>query len=236
MHSSSFCYSGSELEAMAGARNYYRWISGLIRPYAGKRVIEVGAGVGTFASVLLAESHISELLLVEPADNLFPHLVRRFAAEPRVKVLKGYLQNCAPPSPMDSLIAVNVIEHVAEDVGFLRLAREVLVPGGTIVLFAPALNALFGTLDEAFEHYRRYSKLELSSKLTQAGFRLENIRFFNLPGVATWFLAGKVLRQKTIRPSQVRIYDRWVIPWVSKLEQMWEPPFGQSLLAVATKP
>src|SRR5262249_14276693 len=138
-------------------------------------------------------------------------------------------------SAVDSLIAVNVIEHIADDAEFLRLALHMLVPGGTIILFAPALSILYGTLDKAFEHYRRYSKPELAGKLIQAGFHLESIRYLNFPGVATWFLAGKVLRRKTIRPSQVRMYDRWVVPWVSKLERRWEPPFGQSVLAVGKK-
>jgi hypothetical protein len=123
--SPAFSYSGSELEAMAEAESYHRWIFSRVAPHLGSRIIEVGAGVGTFASVLLAEVQVSELVLVEPADNLFPHLANRFAAGPRVRVVKGYLENCIPQSPLDSLIAVNVIEHVAEDIEFLRLALKI---------------------------------------------------------------------------------------------------------------
>jgi SAM-dependent methyltransferase len=231
----AFSYSGTELDAMAYARNYYCWILRRINPYIGRRVIEIGAGVGTFASILLEQTDVSELLLLEPADNLFPVLVERFAGERRVRTIQGYLHSCPVEPKVDSLIAINVIEHVADDEKFMRSAYEELVPGGTIILFTPALSVLYGTLDKAFEHYRRYSKTELAQKLTRAGFRLEDIRYLNLPGIATWFLAGKVLRQRTIRPSQVRVYDRWVVPWVSRLEQKWEPPFGQSVLAVARK-
>jgi phospholipid N-methyltransferase len=231
-----FSYSGTELDAMADARNYYRWMLQQIDPYLGRRAMEVGSGVGTFASILLKESHVSKLLLLEPANNLFPRLAERFATDARVETIHGYLEDCLPQSKVDSLIAVNVIEHIADDVEFLRLASERIIPGGTIILFTPALSVLYGTLDKAFEHYRRYSKLGLTDLLTRAGFRLLDIRYLNLPGAAMWFLAGKILRQKTIRPSQVRIYDRWFVPWVSKLERRWEPPFGQSLLAIGRKP
>lgn len=237
MPNPGFSYTGTELDAMSGARNYYRWILSYLGPYVGGRVIEVGAGVGSFASALLQEKPaVSELVLVEPAQNLFPHLARRFASESRVRVIPGYLNDCASVSGMDSFIAVNVIEHVADDVEFLRLACKLLAPGATIILFAPAMAALYGTLDKTFEHYRRYRKPELAGKLIQAGFDVEDIRYLNLPGIVTWFLAGRVLRRKTIRPSQVRIYDRWVVPWVSKLERRWQPPLGQSLLAVGRKP
>jgi SAM-dependent methyltransferase len=236
MQTPAFSYSGSELDAMAEARNYYNWILRLAGPYIGTRVVEVGAGVGNFAAALLKEIPVSTLVLVEPADNLFPVLSRRFATEGRVELVKGYLGECASLSCMDSLIAINVIEHVRDDAEFLHRAFTILAPGGTIILFAPALASLCGTLDEAFEHYRRYKRSELTAKLRQARFCLETIRYFNFPGIVTWFLAGKVWRRKTLQPAQVRLYDRWVVPWVSKIERRWEPPIGQSLLAIARKP
>lgn len=221
---------------MAEATNYYTWILRLAAPYIGSRVAEVGAGVGNFAAVLLREARISELLLIEPASNLFSRLTKRFKTDGRVKVLPGFLGDHSCFRGLDSLIAVNVIEHIRDDAEFLRLAFRALAPGGTVVLFAPALRALYGTLDESFEHYRRYSKSELISKLTQAYFRPEKVRYFNLAGVLTWLMAGRLLRRKTLEPRQVWFYDRWLVPWVSRAEQFWEPPVGQSLLAIARKP
>jgi len=232
----SFSYGGNELEAMAEARNYYRWILSHVGPYVGKRAVEVGAGVGNFAAALLQGTKVSELTLVEPAENLFPDLARRFSADPRVQVAKGFLQGDALFTGMDTLISVNVIEHVARDREFLRAGFAKLVPGGRIIIFAPALAALYGSLDRNFGHYRRYRKAELAGKLVSEGFRLEVLRYFNFPGVLAWFLTGRVLRRKTLRASSVRAYDRWVVPWLAKLERRWEPPLGQSLLAIAQKP
>ena len=236
MQNAMFSYSGTELDAMVEARNYYKWVLRLARTFIRGKVVEVGAGVGNFAAALLQEVPVSELVLVEPAENLHPRLVERFRSDARVKVLPGYLSDLSCSSRVDSVIAVNVIEHIRDDAEFLRLAFNALAPGGTVVLFAPALAALYGTLDESFEHYRRYRKSELTYKLTQARFRLEKILYVNFAGIFTWLLASRVLRRRTLRAAQVRFYDRWVVPWISRAEQLLEPPLGQSLLAIARKP
>jgi SAM-dependent methyltransferase len=233
---SSFSYGGNELEAMAEARNYYRWILSIVGPYVGKRVVEIGAGVGNFAAALLQATPVSELTLVEPAENLFPELARRFSADPRVRVVQGFMQEDAAFEGLSALISVNVIEHIDDDREFLRAGFTKLAPGGRIIIFAPALAFLYGSLDRNFGHCRRYSKTDLAGKLVTAGFRLEVLRYFNFPGVLAWFLTGRVLRRQTLRASSVRAYDRWVVPWLAKLELRWTPPLGQSLLAIARKP
>lgn len=230
-----FSYSGTELDALAEAENYYRWILSYFAPHVGSKAVEVGAGIGTFAQFLLDFTKVSELIAMEPADNLFSVLERRFANERRVKTVKGYLEDFAGSLAVDSLVAVNVIEHIADDAEFLRLACRVLSPEGTILVFTPAVPAIQGTLDRSFEHRRRYTKTGLAEKLRQAGLRMVCLRYLNLPGVVAWFLAGNVLRRKTIQSSDVRFYDRWIVPCESWLERRWEPPLGQSLLAVARK-
>lgn len=235
MSTVAFSYSKTLLEALSEAKNYYRWIACHFAPYVGKRVIEVGAGIGTFSEVLLDGTNGSELFLVEPADNLRSTLQERFSGDMRVTMVNGYLEDISTPLAADSVVVVNVLEHVTDDEGFLNAAHRLLVPGGTILIFAPALPRLYGTLDQAFGHVQRYSKSSLASKLQRTGFRLLHLRYFNFPGVIAWFLAGKVLRKRALRPADYRLYDRWVVPWVSKLEQKWEPPLGQSLIAIASK-
>jgi SAM-dependent methyltransferase len=232
---SSFSYSGTELDALAEAKNYYRWILNCFAPYLGRRVLEVGAGIGTFSRFLLDFGRVGELIALEPADNLFPLLEQRFREDRRVNPLKGYLEDFAASLVANSVVLVNVLEHIADDAKFLRLAYEVLPPGGAVLVFTPALPPIYGSLDRSFEHHRRYTRVALAQKLVQAGLHLECLRYFNLPGVVTWFLAGRVLRRDTIKPGDVRFYDRWVVPCASRLERLWEPPLGQSLLAVARK-
>ncbi|MFZ0639055.1 MAG: class I SAM-dependent methyltransferase [Candidatus Acidiferrales bacterium] len=230
----SFVYSGTELDAMAEARNYSRWIMRYFAPYLGERVVEIGAGTGTFSELLLNSERTVGLVLFEAAHNLFPLLRQRFG-DRNVRLHCGAFDPLALDGPADSIVLVNVLEHILDDAALLSQIHQSLRPGGSLLLFVPALAWNYGSLDKAFEHHRRYSKGDLVKKVRAAGFRIEQARYVNIMGVASWFFAGKVLRQTTLRPAQVRWYDRWVVPWSFKLEQICEPPLGQSLLAVAVK-
>jgi SAM-dependent methyltransferase len=230
-----FVYSGTELDAMAQARNYCRWILGFFAPHLGNRVAEIGAGAGTFSQFLLSVDGSSELVLFEPGVNLFPLLQQQFEHNSRVRLHFGSFDPSSLHEPLDSVVMVNVLEHIRDDEALLPQIWQSLRPGGCLLLFVPALQWNYGSLDKAFEHHRRYSKIALKRKLEKAGFRVERARYVNFLGVASWFFAGRVLRQKTLNPRQVRWYDRWVIPWSFKLEQIWEPPVGQSLIAIAVK-
>lgn len=231
----AFTYSGEELDALAGAVNYYRWIVRRFAPYLGPRVVEVGAGIGTFAGHLRAAAPDARLTLVEPAANNVPHLRARFAGDARARIVHGYLDDAGEPESADALVAVNVMEHVRDDGAFLMAAHRLLAPGGHALLFVPALPALYGSLDEAFEHERRYTRAGLCQRLRAAGLRPLRLHYTNLPGVAAWWLSGRVLRRRTVSARDARIYDRWVIPWVAAMERIWTPPLGQSLIAVARK-
>ena len=229
-------YPGGELEALHQSPNYYDWLLRHFLPYFGERTLEVGAGLGTVAGYVLQNAKVAELVLVEPADNLFPLLREQFSGYSRVKLVHGQLEDIAASlASVNSAIAVNVLEHVADDRALLRTINRVLLPGGVVLLFVPALPWLYGTLDECFQHVRRYTKRELARRLEETGFRVERLHYFNCIGVVAWFVAGKILRRKTIRISDARSYDRWIVPWASRLESRWTPPFGQSLVAVARK-
>ena len=228
-------YPGGELEALSQSPNYYRWLLRHFVPYLGKRVLELGAGIGTVADYLLHNTSIPEFVLVEPADNLFPRLEERFSGGSRVRLVHGRLEDVVSSLSVDSVIAVNVLEHVVDDTALLRAIHQVLVPGGVVLLFVPALPWLFGTLDESFQHVRRYTKRGLASQLEKTGFSMERLHYFNCFGVIAWFAAGKILRRKTIGVAGARGYDRWIVPWASRVEGHWTPPFGQSLVAVARK-
>ena len=233
----AFLYSGTELDAMSEAREYRRWILSYFKPFLGQHILEVGAGTGEFSQLLLEEAEGARLNVQEPAANLFPLLERRFSGMPQVRVIdEPFSADCCDLFPVDTIVMVNVLEHVENDREYLQTIRRMLPAGGHLLLFIPATPAIFGSLDRAFDHYRRYTKKELSEKLCEAGFRIEKIRHFNFVGIAAWFTAGRLLNKKTVRAGEVRFYDRWIVPMASRLENRWEPPLGQSLLAVAKVP
>jgi SAM-dependent methyltransferase len=228
-----FAYSGTELDAMASAPNYYRAIHSWFQPYLGRHVVEVGAGVGTFSALLAGGDDVERLTLVEPAENNFPILRERFAGDQRVVATKGFLEDISGDLRANPLALVNVLEHIEHDARFVAAAREVLAPSGHLLIFVPALPILFGALDEAFDHYRRYTRRTLRSLLVGGGFEPLEIRYVNLPGALSWFVAGRIFRRATLGAREVRAYDRWVVPSMLRMERVWSPPFGQSLLAIA---
>ena len=228
----SFQYSGTELEAVAGGRNYYRWIADRFAPFFGRRVVEIGAGIGTFSEFIIDSPGVESLLSVEPAGNVFPVLGRKFLGSERVRTVKANIDQVDMVAEADSLVAVNVLEHVEDDEAFLRAAAKIVRPDGHLLLFVPAHQFLFGSMDKAFDHYRRYSKAGLSSLLSRSVWEPLQISNVNIAGVLPWLVAGKLLRNTTIGHRQMRIFDSLVIPVMRKIESVREPFIGQSLLAI----
>ncbi len=231
-----FRYSGTELDSLAQAPNYYAWVLRQFEPYLGPSVIEVGSGIGTFSEFLLSVPRVSQLTAIEPAENTYPELERRFRGDARVRVLKGYLGEHYQALSADAFVAVNVLEHVADHIRVLKQARQAIKPGGALLLFVPALPAIYGTLDRAFEHERRYTKRALRDAIESAGWKPRRISYMNLPGIAAWFVAGRVLRKSNIAARYANAYDRLVIPWLSRVESVFPPPIGSNLIAIATRP
>lgn len=226
-------YDRAELTVFKQASNYYASIFDYVAPYLGSRVVEIGAGIGTFSKHLLTCPHITALTLIEPADNLFPLLCEELSGNAQVRLVHGQFAAVAGSISCDSVVLINVLEHVDHEEDLLRAIHRSLAPGGTLLLFVPALPGLYGSLDAAFGHVRRYRKAELHALLSRVGFDVVGLRYFNLLGTVTWFLAGKVFKRTALGPWSVWFYDRLFMSWIPRLERRWEPVIGQSLLAAA---
>jgi SAM-dependent methyltransferase len=229
-------YPGAELAAMGRASNYYRWIVRHCRPYLRGTVLEFGAGTGNFSEHLLHEA-IDKLILVEPAAGLVDVLRSRLPSDPRVEVCPGILQDFGDrlEGRLDVVLSVNVLEHIEDDVAVLRTASRTLRPPGHLLLFVPAFPLLYGSLDVAFGHVRRYTKPTLTRTLGAAGFSPLTLRYMNVLGVLPWLLTGRVLRRTTLNPGVVALADRTMIPLTAALERLFTTPIGQGLFAVARK-
>jgi SAM-dependent methyltransferase len=165
-------------------------------------------------------------------------LQRTFSDKPNVQVRLLDLARLGAdglgPLRFDTVVCANVLEHVADDAASLRAMRAVLAPGGRVVLIVPALRALYGTIDVAIGHHRRYSRAEIDAKLRAAGLEVEHVSYFNLLGVAGWWLNARVLRRRSVPGLQARLNDR-LVPLL-RLERRLKPPIGMSLLAVGRVP
>ncbi|HEX8284160.1 MAG TPA: class I SAM-dependent methyltransferase [Pyrinomonadaceae bacterium] len=234
-------YAGRDLESMSFARNYHRWILDLFAPYLGRRVVEVGAGTGSFSELLLARGTES-LTLVEPSEGMHRLLVERVGsahARSRVRVFNdtfaSVARRVAEEERPDSVVYVNVLEHVEDDEAELRLVRDVLAPGGRAFVFVPALRWLYGSFDRQVGHRRRYTRAELEAKCGRAGFRVLRSVYFDAAGVLPWWLKYRVLRSEKMEPAAVKFYDEFCVPVVRRVEALVPPPVGKNVLLVAEK-
>jgi SAM-dependent methyltransferase len=227
-------YPGRELEAMSFAANYHRWIVGEVAPFLGRRVAEVGAGIGS-VSALLLEQPIERLEAYEPSANMFPQLAARLAGEPRARPVNAFFGAEAPSQPFDSVAYINVLEHIGDDRGELGRAFAAIRPGGHLLVFVPALAWLYSDFDRRIGHARRYSRAGLVELARTAGFEVLRARYFDLAGVLPWYV-NFVLLRRGLGAGGVALYDRLVVPPMRRLEGWVAPPFGKNLLLVARRP
>ena len=234
-------YAGRDLEAMSFAVNYHRWILSIFAPHLGERVVEVGAGTGSFSELLLERS-LESLSLVEPSTAMHQELCRRMEKLNPSVTLKTYndvFENVAEQIRTsvqpDSIIYVNVLEHIADDVNELKLINQTLAAGGRLLIFVPALSWLHGSMDQQLGHFRRYTRTELEKKCVAAGFKVIASRYFDVMGVLPWWIKYRLLRSKEMEPGAVRFYDRRVVPIVRTMEMSIAPPIGKNVLLIAEK-
>src|SRR5712691_6930703 len=163
------------LERMAAAPRYNRWMFDRLRPWVGRRVLEIGAGIGNMSAFFADRERV---VLTDTEPYYLGRLRERFADRRQVLVTELRLPDVSSglkTERLDTVVSLNVLEHIEDDRASLRAMHDLLRPGGRLVLLVPSLRALYGTLDEALGHFRRYVPAELSEKLCAAGFRLRHI-------------------------------------------------------------
>jgi len=227
--------AGAEtLEIMQGAPQYNRWQFSRIAPYLGRRVCEVGAGIGNMSS-LMAEAGLELLVLTDPDPTYREILQSRFASSPEVVVDRITLPDHSAgdrfqPYQLDTVVALNVIEHIADDVEALRSMAAMLRPGGRAVVLVPAFQKLFGSLDQELGHVRRYTRADLSQRMSEAGFRVERTFYFNVVGMIGWWVNARLRKVPRIPTEQLGYFDS-LVP-ILRLEDLVPLPFGQSVIAI----
>jgi SAM-dependent methyltransferase len=179
-----------------------------------------------------------KLTLVEPSANLVGALRARFADCPHVEVAGESLETHVArlgANAVDTIVMVNVLEHIEDDRGALRNLFRVLRPGGHLLLFVPAMQMLMSKLDRIHGHYRRYHKRDLITKVSGAGGSVSTCCYFDLPGTVPWLLLNKLMGKTTFNPTLVDINDRIVVPISRMIERVVSPPFGKNLILIACK-
>jgi SAM-dependent methyltransferase len=224
----------TSLERMDGANNYNAWLGRRFREHLGRRVLEIGAGIGTITREL--EPGLELLIALEVDRFYVDRLKNMFRGKPHVR---PYLSDVAladweslKAERLDTIVLSNVLEHIPDDGAAVRRFRQILPVGGKVLILVPALPQLFGAIDEAVGHYRRYTPETLRAVLEGNGLTVDSLEWMNLVGIPGWFLNSRVLRRRSVSKLQLKLYDR-LAPLLAEAESHVDLPVGMSLFAVA---
>ena len=222
------------LRRMERATRYNAWLLERSRPYLGGDVVDVGAGSGTFVDELADGTR--RVVAVEPEAEFLPQLRARFDGREGVTVeqLDAAALAGRYPSTFDTAICFNVLEHIPDDAAAVDAIASALKPRGHLLVLVPSHQFLYGRLDRAVGHERRYGRTGLRRLLDAAGVEVVEIRRVNPVGALGWLVAGRVLRRERIPEAPLLAYDRFV-PLLRVLDR-FDAPFGLSLWAVARRP
>jgi SAM-dependent methyltransferase len=222
---------------MADVRSYNDWVYRAIAPYLGDRLLEVGCGIGNMSGYY-ADREL--LVCVDLLEESLALVRNKLPGRANLRTVRGDI--CADHAiatlaayQFDTAVMLNVLEHIEDDARALASIHRLLAPDGRLVLLVPAEHYLYGTLDRALGHFRRYEPAELRTLLLDSGYDIETLRYMNLPGILGWFLNGRVLRRQLLPRPQLALFNL-LGPLFERIEQTAPPPRGQSLLAICRRP
>jgi SAM-dependent methyltransferase len=229
-------FPGDVLEYLEDLPKYNNWIVSQFLPTLTGRAVEIGAGLGTISQRLLPA--VDSLELVEPAPVLAAELRKKFAHEKDVRVvhesLEDWMLGTADDS-FDSIVLVNVLEHIKDDFAAARGLHRSLAVGGRLMIFVPALPFLYSKLDYIYGHYRRYTRKTLRECIAEAGFEIEKLHFVDAAGVFPWWLLNTVMGKTSFHQPSLRVYDKFVVPVTRACESIIPLPLGKNLILIARK-
>jgi glycosyltransferase involved in cell wall biosynthesis len=228
-------WGGAILHNLERAQRFNRWMADAVRPHLGQRVLEIGAGIGNLTAWLLPR----ERYLASDVNPNYLQYLRNFAAgKPYLEVARVDLEDAACFAPLagqfDTVVCLNVLEHVRDPVVSLRNMWAALAPGGRLVLYVPQGQGLYSSLDEALAHRCRYDTATLVRELEETGFELESWRHFNRASVPAWWWNGKVLRRRDFSRLQLKGLNV-LVPLLRRFDNVM-PWRGLGLIAIARKP
>jgi SAM-dependent methyltransferase len=223
-------YSGVDnLEVMQEAVNYNRYLLDTVRHHAprGGKVLDFGAGGGQFA-VPLAELGM-DVTALEPDETLRGRLrAHGLRAAASMQELGD--------SAFDYIYTLNVLEHIEDDSSALRSLHAKLTPGGRLLIYVPAFPVLYTSMDAKVGHVRRYTRETLTSRVSEAGFRIEHVAYADSIGFfATLLFKGVGSKDGSVSIGALKLYDRLVFPISRMLDLIVRRWFGKNLLLTCTR-
>lgn len=232
--SESFKYPGDELVLFQQATNWKKYFAKKIKPYIKGNVLEVGAGIGA-TTLLLNDGTANQWLMLEPDENMFGMLGKRIEAKEfpvNSRLLKGTIDQAT--STFDTIIYIDVLEHIEADAEEMKKAAALLNTGGHIVVLSPAFQFLYSPFDKSIGHCRRYNK-KMIRHITPEGLQLISNRYYDTIGYFAALMNKLFLRQKYPTLKQVKFWDKWMVPLSKIKDNLLFHSFGKSIIAIWKK-
>ncbi len=216
-------------------RQFDDWLFEEFKPYVGRRVLEIGCGLGNHFEHFLDKER---LVGFDLSSDAISRVQEQFASKPNIRVLAASITD---PSVLelqnerfDTAFSLNVFEHIQDDQLALENTCKLLQPGAAFILIVPAHQWLYGPMDSSIGHYRRYTKSMAQKRLEQAGFEVQLQKYINMIGAFGWLVNGRILRRAVPPRGQLRLLNG-IIPICRGIEKRCPAPFGVSLLSIARK-
>ncbi|MCK5024949.1 MAG: methyltransferase domain-containing protein [Nanoarchaeota archaeon] len=216
------------LEKVSMMQNYVKWIYDEIKPHLGSNILEVGAGMGAITKLIEKDKSRS----ITPTDkkeyprNLSSTKIKKIDITGDISMLEN--------KKFDTIVCVNVLEHIEEDILAIRNMNQLLEEKGKLVIIVPAIKFIYGKIDRADRHWRRYSKQEILSKIKQSQFEITIFKYINFVGVFGWIFQNYILRSQEHRNADLKRFD-WACKILPKIESVIKLPIGLNILIVASK-
>ena len=213
---------------------FNRWMFEVIQSGIGHRIVEVGCGIGNITEFLLTNE--SKVLATDISEQYLDRIDKKFNHNPNLQMEIWDISN--PPSykikdfTADTVVCLNVLEHVENDEDALLNIKSALIPGGRLILLVPSYKWLYGSLDKELGHFRRYKWKELKALLEKTGYEIEKHFYLNSAGIPGWWFSGKLLKRKILPNKLLKTYHQ-LVPFFKFFEKMAGQSFGLSVIAFA---
>ena len=228
----------ADLQLLNEALAYRAWLFDVVGPHLDQRILEIGAGIGNYTEKLLDREMV---WATDYADSYVERLENRFGDRAHIVAASLDLTRVTTAQKatlveqrFDTVLMMNVLEHIDDDLQAISDMRDCLVDGGRLVIVVPAMQRIFGALDRAYGHFRRYGREDFDERAEGSGMRLVHCGYFNVLGVIGWWVAGRLHRRQYLPRRQTRLFNA-ITPVLRTIERIAPPPWGLSLVAVLKK-
>jgi SAM-dependent methyltransferase len=230
-------YVGSELDLFAEVHNWKEYWASQLRPFVQGDILEVGAGIGSNTRLLDVAGGSGRWVCLEPDPELLAQLTRniRQSQAPRsYETLRGTLESLSGRR-FDTIVYIDVLEHIENDFGELNRAASCLRSGGRLIVLSPAHQRLFSPFDAAIGHFRRYNRKTLRA-ISPAGLRLERMRYLDCAGLSLSAANRLFLRQSMPTKAQLQFWDLWIVPLSRVFDKLFRYSLGKTIIAIWRRP